>query len=196
MTISDIIGAMRSAGCSEPQIDAVVLVLAKLPPATNAERQARYKAKKRAGDNAVTSPVTVKSNAVTSPQGNAVTSETPGIAAGNAVTSPSRARAFSIGEEVDIFKKLDCKQSSKEVAAKPTPRSNLESVLSPEMANAVIDHRRALRKPLTAHAASLLAKAFAEADDPNAAATAMIERAWQGFKVGWLTDPARSGRNR
>jgi hypothetical protein len=78
--------------------------------------------------------------------------------------------------------------------AKPTPRTELEAVLDASRAEAVIDHRNRIRKPLTAHAAHLLAGKFARCPDPNAAADAMIANGWQGFEPGWLDRPsARAG---
>ncbi len=47
MTLSDVIGQMRKAGCSEKQIDAVVLGLAKAPRSANAERQAKFRETRR-----------------------------------------------------------------------------------------------------------------------------------------------------
>ncbi len=67
-----------------------------------------------------------------------------------------------------------------------TPREELERVLDPEHSQAVIDHRKAKRAPLTAYAAKLLARKFEKAPDPNAAADAMIVNGWQGFEVEWL----------
>lgn len=78
--------------------------------------------------------------------------------------------------------------------AKPTPRSELETVLDRQRAGAIIDHRQRIRKPLTAHAAKLLAGKFAKCPDPNAAADAMIGNGWQGFEPEWLDRPhARAG---
>jgi uncharacterized protein YdaU (DUF1376 family) len=68
----------------------------------------------------------------------------------------------------------------------PTPKSELENVLDADRAMAVIDHRSRLRKPLTAHAAKLLAGKFASAPDPNAAADMMVANGWQGFELSWL----------
>lgn len=67
-----------------------------------------------------------------------------------------------------------------------TPRDALETVLDAERAQAVLDHRQRLRKPLTAHAAKLLAEKLAQVSDPNAAADEMIANGWQGFKPEWL----------
>lgn len=64
----------------------------------------------------------------------------------------------------------------------------LESVLSPERARAVIAHRAKIKKPLTAHAALLLAKAFGQVRHPDAAADMMISRGWQGFDPSWVNN--------
>ena len=69
---------------------------------------------------------------------------------------------------------------------KATPRSELMLSLDEERADAVIDHRKKLRKPLTVRAATLLSKQFAQTPDPNAAADCMIENGWQGFKPEWM----------
>jgi len=73
-----------------------------------------------------------------------------------------------------------------------TPRSLLLECLSAESADAVLAHRRAMRRPLTTRAAQLLAKGFMSTGDPNAAADMMIERGWQGFKPEWY-DNERAG---
>lgn len=67
-----------------------------------------------------------------------------------------------------------------------TPREALSAVLDADRVEAVLDHRRSLRKPLTAHAARLLARKFAACPDPAAAADAMIANGWQGFEPEWL----------
>ena len=77
-------------------------------------------------------------------------------------------------------------------ARNASPREELEAVLDAEHAQAVIDHRQQLRKPLTPHAAKLLARKLAEAPDPNAAADEMIAAGWQGFEVAWLDRRSRS----
>lgn len=73
---------------------------------------------------------------------------------------------------------------------KRTAREELETVLDAERSEAVIEHRQRIRKPLTAHAAKLLAGKFAQCPDPNAAADAMIANGWQGFDPQWLTNRA------
>lgn len=77
---------------------------------------------------------------------------------------------------------------SRETPQKPkrTPRDALLRVLDADRAEALLAHRKALRAPLTAHAADLLAGKLALArDGPNAAADLMIERGWKGFNPEW-----------
>lgn len=64
--------------------------------------------------------------------------------------------------------------------------SELLTVLDEEHAVGVIEHRKALRRPLTGYAARLLARQFAKCMDPNAGADAMILNGWQGFEPEWL----------
>jgi hypothetical protein len=77
---------------------------------------------------------------------------------------------------------------------KETPLSRLRVVLDDDHARAVIDHRQRLRKPLTEHAAKLLADKFRRCPDPNAAADAMIANGWLRVELEWLDKPpARAG---
>lgn len=71
-------------------------------------------------------------------------------------------------------------------ARKGTPRAELMAVLDAKRADAVIEHRQRIRKPITAHGAALLAGKLRQAPDPNAAADMMIERGWQGFEPEWV----------
>lgn len=70
--------------------------------------------------------------------------------------------------------------------SKPTPRSELLLVLDANHADAVIEHRQKIRKPISAHAAKLLAAKFAQCASPNEAADVMIANGWQGFEPQWL----------
>jgi hypothetical protein len=74
-----------------------------------------------------------------------------------------------------------------------TPRAALEAVLDAERADAVLAHRQRIRKPLTEHAAKLLAGKFAKCPDPNAAADTMIGNGWTGFEPEWMARPAARG---
>ncbi len=68
----------------------------------------------------------------------------------------------------------------------------LMMVLDEDHAVAVIAHRKVtIKKPLTEHAAKLLAKRLAEWGDANAAADIMVERCWQGFDSSWVRDRRR-----
>lgn len=76
----------------------------------------------------------------------------------------------------------------------PAPKSAREElavVLDAEHAAAVVEHRQRIGKPMTRRAGMLLARRFAQCDDPNAAADEMIAGGWQGFKPGWLKDRER-----
>ena len=79
--------------------------------------------------------------------------------------------------------------------AKPTPKGALAEVLDETRANAVIEHRQRIRKPLTAHGARLLAGKFRQCPDPNTAADAMIVNGWQGFEPSWLDGRERSPKD-
>jgi uncharacterized protein YdaU (DUF1376 family) len=68
---------------------------------------------------------------------------------------------------------------------KPTPRQQLETVLDPEHAEAVIEHRQRLRKPLTERAAKMMAIDLAKFPEPNVAADQMIKKGWLSIDVGW-----------
>jgi hypothetical protein len=84
-------------------------------------------------------------------------------------------------------KKDNNKEEKKDRApAAPTPCQELESVLDHEHAQAVVDHRQRLKRPLTAYAAKQLASKLSKAPDANVAADAMIANGWQGFEAGWL----------
>lgn len=78
-------------------------------------------------------------------------------------------------------------------AREATPLAELRVVLDEVRAKAVVDHRQRIRKPLTAHAAKLLAGKFAQCPDPNGAADVMIGNGWQGFEPDWLNRPTARG---
>lgn len=58
-------------------------------------------------------------------------------------------------------------------------------VLDSEHVKAVMEHRKAIRCPLTPHGAKLLAKELAEWSDANDAADIMISAGWRGFRADW-----------
>lgn len=88
----------------------------------------------------------------------------------------------------DKTSKLDIEPQVREVGkspAKPSPRHRLEEVLSADLAEAVLDHRQRLRKPLTERAAKSLAAELAKFPDPNAAADRMIAKGWASIDFNW-----------
>jgi uncharacterized protein YdaU (DUF1376 family) len=98
----------------------------------------------------------------------------------------------------NYIKEISPDGDTKKAPAKPTPRQELESVLDASHAEAVIEHRQRMRRPLTAHAAHLLAGKFGRTGDANASADTMIANGWQGFDPAWLTkkhDPPSRKRN-
>jgi hypothetical protein len=75
--------------------------------------------------------------------------------------------------------------------------NELMRALDEDHAHAVIEHRRVtIKKPLTVHAAKLLAKRLSEWGDANEAADLMIERCWQGFDASWVRDRRRRNNGR
>lgn len=76
--------------------------------------------------------------------------------------------------------------SSKEDKRPTSPKAELAKVLDAERANAVVEHRQRIRKPLTGYGARLLADKLARVPDPNTAADAMIANGWIGFEPEWL----------
>lgn len=73
---------------------------------------------------------------------------------------------------------------------KSSVKSELMRVLDEDHAQAVIEHRRAIKKAMTPHAAKLLAAKFAKCPNPNAAADVMIANGWQGFEPEWVANVA------
>ena len=76
-----------------------------------------------------------------------------------------------------------------------TPRKILESVLDPERAKAVVEHRQRIRKAMTAHAASLLLAQLKACPDAAVAADMMIERGWASIKPEWIANQSNGRGN-
>lgn len=108
------------------------------------------------------------------------------------------ASGLSIEQALDAADGIERGARPKRVKLEPKPSdsaltlSALSRVLDESRASAVVAHRAKIKKPLTPHAAVLLAKAFGQTPDPNAAADMMILRGWQGFNPEWMS---RSGNN-
>ncbi len=77
---------------------------------------------------------------------------------------------------------------------KPSVKSELMNVLDEDHAQAVIEHRKAIKKPMSVRAAQLLAGKFSKCENPNAAADIMISAGWQGFEPEWIENRKSSAR--
>lgn len=178
----DMIDAMMAAGLTREQMAALIkLELEKEQAkkearrAGNAERQRRFKER--------------KSNAL--PALADVTEALPSVTASrdiqNAPThaEPEPNKTTSSPVQKDILTDIPKVPVAKPKSADAMCVAELGKVLDPEHARAVVEHRNRMRKPMTAHAAGLLAKRLSSAPDPNAAADEMIERGWQGWRPEW-----------
>lgn len=182
MSISTAIAAMRAKGIADSDILDIVAEMAAAeaatPPSRTArqERNARYYASKKRLKAS-------ESDALDA-------SKTP-----ESDTAPACPRADLEPTTQEIsYPKTPLKGVKKGEVLAPIakPKSanaecltELGKVLDAEHAQAVVDHRNRLRKPMTPHAAGLLARSFAQAPDPNAAADEMVERGWLGWKPSW-----------
>jgi uncharacterized protein YdaU (DUF1376 family) len=72
----------------------------------------------------------------------------------------------------------------------------LRAAVSEETALEVIEHRKGLRKPLTAGAARRLVKAWQQHGDCEAAASEMMSRGWSGFNTEWMKNQQARGSPR
>ena len=108
------------------------------------------------------------------------------------LTSTERSRLFRARQRGNVAvadgvildrSKLD---SKKDNTPQATVRCILLTVLDETHADALIDHRKKLRKPLTPHAATLLAKKLSSTSNANQVVDLMIERGWAGFEPSWL----------
>lgn len=108
----------------------------------------------------------------------------------NANASKAHVPAQCEGNAIETTDNIEI---SKDIS-KPTPRSILLECLSPETADGVLAHRKAKKAPLTLLAAQQLVKGFLATGDPEAAATMMVARGWQGFEPGWFTSERSGGK--
>ena len=179
MSLADIIRRMMAAGATP---EAIAMAIEALQASQKSSRQARnrryYEARKQKIKTIKTSETSEKIKTIKTLK----TSET-------SETSDALARV----EDNPSTKKLSGK-GRKNIGAErlKTPRQILLECLSPETADGVLAHRKAMRRPLTGRAAQLLAKGFLATADPNAAADMMIARGWQGFKPEWFDNERRS----
>lgn len=112
------------------------------------------------------------------------------------VTKPFRETPPETDTESEAEKEV---RGARSRAEKPpgekSPTQELELAIDPERAIAVVEHRKKIRKPLTAHAARLLARKFASCPDPPLAADTMIANGWQGFEPAWMEGKSHGYRN-
>ena len=174
MNVSDMVRAMREAGCSPEQIVAAV---------ENWDGERRTKA--REGN--------VKRQRAWRQRHNANnTLHDPNES--NALTSVSRRYSRARVEDSSTTTELAGKNNRP--SAKKNARDVLLECLKPETADAVLEHRKAKRCPLTPFAAQLLVKGFQSTADPEDAAQTMIARGWQGFKAEWYDKDKKNGRGK
>jgi uncharacterized protein YdaU (DUF1376 family) len=69
---------------------------------------------------------------------------------------------------------------SKKKPPEPSPFEILTEVVSPEVASDFLAHRKAMRKPVTARAAKLIAKKIRDHPNPDAVLNESIANGWQG----------------
>lgn len=105
----------------------------------------------------------------------------------NSATDASALQSHSDGNANQI---PDTREEKELRSKKKNPRQILASVLPADDADAVVEHRQRIRKPLTARAAELLAAHLAAAPQTcglsaQQAANLMIERGWTGFEPEW-----------
>jgi hypothetical protein len=183
MSLADIIGRMMAAGATP---EAIALAIEAFQASQKSSRQARNRRYYEAHRKTIKTIKTSESSESIKTFKTSEASETTELR-----------RPLARVEDNPSTKKLSGKED-KNLGARasrtvtPTPRDFLLECLSPESADAVLAHRKAMRRPLTGRAAQLLAKGFLATADPNAAADMMIERGWQGFKPEWFDNERRS----
>lgn len=188
MNVSDMVRALKAAGCSPEQIVAAVEQLDEtVATRSSVRRQARnaryYEARKA---RLKTSETVLIKTPKTPSESVLKASETVLIKTPLARVEDNLLTTEISGKEE---KNISHRRLNSDA---PTPRQILLECLSAESADAVLAHRKAKRCPVTVRAAQLLAKGFTATGDPNAAADMMIERGWQGFKPEWY-DNERAG---
>jgi hypothetical protein len=121
--------------------------------------------------------------------------ETHSNAGKRAQTLAADSNALTRVEDKTLTTDIEPQEVKNSAPASPSPRQHLETVLDAERAEAVLQHRKSIKAPLTQRSAKLLAKELGKCADPNAAADMMMLRGWRGFEASWLTSPPRAGPN-
>lgn len=89
-------------------------------------------------------------------------------------------------EDKSLTSEIEPQEEKKVAPASPSPRHQLEAVLDPERADAILEHRKRIKAPLTSRAAKLLAGELAKCPDPRAAADLILLKGWRGFEAKWV----------
>jgi hypothetical protein len=97
------------------------------------------------------------------------------------------------GVRIAHTREADAPKSAPKVGQKAACIAALSQVLSPEMADAVWQHRKTKKAELTLKAAELLAGRLTACPDPTAAAELMIERGWQSVNADWVRNASATG---
>jgi hypothetical protein len=118
-----------------------------------------------------------------------VSRDASGDATSDAKVTQQRRKREDKEIKVDSSVTTSLRNKREALASKRSDRREVlaafKGVLSDDHANAVVEHRIRLGKPLIPHAALLLARRFSQAPEPDAAADEMIERGWQAWKPDW-----------
>lgn len=190
--------AMEAAGCSAEQIVATLQFISDKREDNRRDRTAK---RTRAWRTRVTLQQRHRdardaSQASQASQASHPTKSKPYDVSRDASHASPRARVEdNLLTKVDTGKKnnrdIDDIDDASRASRRPRAIEVLSEALRPEVAQAVLDHRQRIRRPLTAYAAQLLVKGFNSTADPNAAAETMIARGWQGFKPEWMNEDRR-----
>ena len=177
MNVSDMVRAMREAGCSPEQILAAV---EKWDEGRSAHKREADRERQRRHRSRLSRVVTH------------VTRDRRDNQQNQSDAGDLLARAHARVEDSSTTTVLSGKKNNTP-SAKTARDILLECPLKPETADAVLAHRKAKRCPLTPFAARLLVKGFNSTADPEDAAQTMIARGWQGFKSEWYDRDKQNG---
>lgn len=179
MSLATTISAMVAAGCTPEQLEAVVLAHEADEAARLSSKRAKDAERQRKSRMSRSVTVTARDS-----HGHGVTASRE-IENAPTHAEPEPNKTTSSPVQKDILTDIPKVPVAKPKSADAMCVAELGKVLDPEHARAVVEHRNRMRKPMTAHAAGLLAKRLSSAPDPNAAADEMIERGWQGWRPEW-----------
>lgn len=159
----------------------------------NAERQARFRARKKDAESVTNNVTSVTCNENNACNVTSVTVEnSPKVSPQEIYNQPpfltpsSSLRSDYKREEIQG--KNQDRKAKKQASVDPEILKTLESCLTPEKAQELLAHRKAKKSPLSALSARLLVSAFNEFGNPSAAVDEMILRDWKSFRADWMRD--------